>query len=78
MGQNRIVGSGPNGFRCIVGCTQTNQFDGPRSLGFDSYGNLFVSDRENNRILKFELIANSCGMFTLMFFSRNYIIATIF
>ena len=63
---HRIVRSGPNGFRCIVGCTGSNgsannQFNKPYSLSFDSYGNLFVTDRDNARIQKFILTTNSCG-----------------
>ncbi|CAF4342654.1 unnamed protein product, partial [Adineta steineri] len=39
---NRIVGSGPNGFRCLVGCSTvagsaSNQLYYPSSLSFDSY-----------------------------------------
>ncbi len=64
---SRIIGSGPTEFRCLVGCATTFKpgdtiLNGPRSLAFDSSGNLFVSDRENNRILKFILAINSCGM----------------
>jgi hypothetical protein len=67
MLNNRVVGSGPDGFRCLVGCSRVSgslvsQFNGPRNLGFDSYGNLFITDRENDRILKFTLATNSCGM----------------
>jgi hypothetical protein len=67
---NRLVGSGPNGFRCLVGCSGTYgpalyQFNTPNGFGFDSYGNLIVSDRVNNRILKFILAINSCGKFGL-------------
>ncbi|CAF1691825.1 unnamed protein product, partial [Adineta ricciae] len=45
QGNNRIVGSGPLGFRCIVGCSGSsgsalNQLQGPRSLAFDTDGNL--------------------------------------
>ena len=63
---HRIVGSGPNGFRCIAGCTGTNgaaanQLYQPRSLSFDSYGNLYVADATNNRIQKFILARNTCG-----------------
>ena len=62
----RIVGSGPNGFRCIAGCSGTsgaaaNQFTRPRALSFDSYGNLYVADAGNNRIQKFILARNTCG-----------------
>lgn len=63
---NRIVGSGPYGFRCIVGCTGTSG-NGPRQLfrtqhlTFDTYGNLYVADRMNNRIQKFILASNSCS-----------------
>ncbi|CAF4198858.1 unnamed protein product, partial [Adineta steineri] len=51
---HRIVGSGPNGFRCLFGCTtiagsSSSQLNYPTSLSFDSYGNLYVADRSNNR-----------------------------
>jgi hypothetical protein len=64
----RIIGSGPDGFRCIVACTITNgpalnQLDSPSSLSFDNYGNLFVVDTSNSRIQKFPLMSNSCGKF---------------
>jgi tripartite motif-containing protein 71 len=63
---NRIIGSGPNGFRCVAGCSgssgsSANKLYNPRSLSFDTYGNLFVDDRQNNRIQKFLLANNSCG-----------------
>ena len=65
---NRIVGSGPDGFRCIVGCTNStgnaaDQLAGPRSLSFDSYGNLYVADSWNGRVQKFPLVSDSCGEF---------------
>ena len=63
---SRIVGSGPYGFRCVVGCSgisgpASNQLNNPRTMSFDSDGNLFVLDRGNNRIQKFFLATNSCG-----------------
>jgi DNA-binding beta-propeller fold protein YncE len=63
---NRIVGSGPNGFRCIVGCSMlpgsaSKRLSSPRSMAFDNYGNMFVTDRMNNRIQKFSLTMNVCG-----------------
>ncbi len=66
FGNNRIVGSGPSGYYCIVGCTgsggtASNQLSDPSKLVFDSYGNLFVVDSLNNRIQKFFLATNSCG-----------------
>jgi hypothetical protein len=61
----RIVGSGPNGFRCLVGCygqgSQSNQFNQPFTLSFDRSGNMFVTDPSNNRIQKFEYLENKCG-----------------
>jgi sugar lactone lactonase YvrE len=64
----RIVGSGPNGFRCIVGCSGasgslSNQLNSPQAMAFDSYGNIFVTDYNNNRIQKFLLATNSCGTY---------------
>ena len=60
----RIVGSGPYGFRCLVGChgngSAYNQLNHPYALAFDSYGNMFVSDQNNNRTQKFILARNSC------------------
>jgi DNA-binding beta-propeller fold protein YncE len=63
---NRIVGSGPNGFRCIAGCTgvsgaAADQLYYPRGLSFDSYGNIYVADGYNYRIQKFLLATNAFG-----------------
>ncbi|CAF0960419.1 unnamed protein product [Adineta steineri] len=60
---HRIVGSGLNGFRCLVGCygvgSQSNQLNYPSSLSFDHSGNIFVADEENARIQKFLLMKDS-------------------
>ena len=63
---HRIIGSGPGGFRCVVGCSGVNgsasdQLYGPLSLSFDRNGNLFVADRANDRIQKFFLTSDPCG-----------------
>ncbi len=64
---HRIVGSGPSGFQCIVGCngggSTANQLLYPQSMAFDSYGNIFVIDRGNNRVQKFVLATNSSGKY---------------
>ena len=60
-GNNRIVGSGPNGFRCVAGCSVSNQLNGPQSLAFDSYGNIYVTDGNSARVQKFSLATNSCS-----------------
>jgi len=54
---NRIVGSGPNGFRCLFGCSgssgsASNSLNEPQSMAFDSDGNIYVTDRNNHRIQK--------------------------
>ncbi len=74
---NRIVGSGPSGYYCIVGCTGStgtgsNQLYHPQSLSFDSYGNLFVVDLFNNRIQKFVLATNSCGKIKSSLVRKSY------
>ena len=62
---SRIVGSGPNGFRCLVGChgkgSESNQLLSPFTLSFDGAGNIFVIDEWNHRIQKFLILENSCG-----------------
>ena len=65
-GNNRIIGSDENGFRCIIACSMSagpalNQLNQPRSIAFDSFGNLFVADQNNNRIQKFCLSTNFCN-----------------
>ena len=66
-GNSRIVGQGPNGFRCIVGCSRINAsgplyLNSPWSLSFDNVGNLFVVDAYNDRVQQFTLASNSCGI----------------
>jgi sugar lactone lactonase YvrE len=65
---NRIVGSGPNGFRCIAGCSfgfgsAMNQLLAPSAFTFDIDGNIYVADTYNHRIQKFILDINSCGTY---------------
>lgn len=63
--QNRVIGSGPWGFRYVVGCSgmsgsATDQLSYPRTMNFDRDGNLFVLDTNNQRVQKFLLSTNSC------------------
>jgi hypothetical protein len=64
---HRIIGSGPNGFRCLLGCFETgsgrNQLAYPQSMAFDSYGNIFITDASNNRIQKFVFSENPCSKY---------------
>ncbi|CAF1491464.1 unnamed protein product, partial [Adineta steineri] len=57
---HRIVGSGLNGFRCLVGCyasdSQPNRLDEPFSFSFDCYGNMYVSETSNHRLQKFKYL----------------------
>ena len=51
---NSVVGPGPYGFQCIAGCSSASrslstQLNCPRTLAFDSYGNIFVSNYNNNK-----------------------------
>ena len=71
-GNNRIVGSGPNGFRCVAGCSGTsgtaaNQFNHPQTMAFDSFGNIWAVDQLNGRVQKFGLDTNSCGKHLQLF-----------
>jgi DNA-binding beta-propeller fold protein YncE len=61
---HRIIGSRSNGFYCVVGCSSvygstSSHLYYPYTATFDSYGNIFVSDQENNRIQKFKLMTNT-------------------
>ncbi|UJR12363.1 hypothetical protein I4U23_016540 [Adineta vaga] len=62
--QRRIIGSGPNGFRCLLHCNRESQplshSSGPAKLSFDVSGNLFVLGSEDRRIEKFYLEKDSC------------------
>jgi hypothetical protein len=70
LGNDRIVGSGPNGFRCLVGCdgrgSQSNQLFEPFIFSFDRSGNMFVTDQSNHRIQKFLYSEVSCGEFKVV------------
>ena len=75
IGNHRIVGSGPNGFRCVVGCTfgqgsASNQLSSPQSMSFDSDGNIWVADTGNNRIQEFVLQTSLPSMSDLLFLSE--------
>ena len=61
-GNTRIMRWGPNSTYgvCIAACTGTSgiartQLNGSTSLAFDSYGSLYVSDRFNHRVQKFQI-----------------------
>jgi sugar lactone lactonase YvrE len=67
-GNNRIVGSGPGGFRCVAGCDQTkgdasNQLNWPQGMSFDNHGNIWVVDTDNRRIQKFTLNTSCTGRY---------------
>jgi len=63
QGNHRIIGSDENGFRCIFGCSgygSTNdKLTYPHTMSFDSYGNIYVTDRYNHRIQKISLSKKS-------------------
>ncbi|CAF1361399.1 unnamed protein product [Adineta steineri] len=70
--KRRIVRGKSNDFRCILGCTTTNgvaanQLLGPGHMAFDRYGNIYVVDRNNQRIQKFSYEKLSCGKYQIMF-----------
>jgi hypothetical protein len=66
-GNFRIVGSGLNGFRCVVGCdgkgSQSNLLRDVWSFSFDRFGNMFVAEKSNNLIPKFRYLKKSCSKF---------------
>ena len=61
---HRIIGSDENGFRCIFGCSgekgSTNdKLSYPKTISFDSYGNIYVTDKVNDRVQKMSLSKKS-------------------
>ncbi|CAF1044965.1 unnamed protein product [Adineta steineri] len=61
---HRIIGSRSTGFYCIAGCTNkrgstSTHLDYPYTAVFDNFGNIYVTDQDNNRIQKFLLITNN-------------------
>jgi DNA-binding beta-propeller fold protein YncE len=64
---SRIIRLESNSFRCVAGCggrgSASNQLIDPWFVRFDSYGNMFVTDRANHRIQKFVLLTNLCRKF---------------
>lgn len=67
---HRIIGSGPYGFRCVVGCTGSNGSAAnkllyPQYITFDSNGNMYVADIGNSRLQMFTLQNTSCGEWRL-------------
>lgn len=59
----RIIGSGPYGFRCLIGCNGNTSSFYWRSISFDKLGNIFALETGSHRIQKFELLTNSCSKF---------------
>jgi sugar lactone lactonase YvrE len=62
-GNSRITRWAPNSTFgvCIAACTRaagtaSTQLDWPHSLAFDSNGSLYASDRNNNRVQKFQIL----------------------
>ena len=67
-GTTRIIGTDRTAFRCLAGCSPSpssgfDRFKYPWYSSFDSHGNIFVVDSENNRVQKFLLSTNSCGLY---------------
>jgi NHL repeat len=62
---HRIIGSGPDGYRCIAACNGAGSLSAylylQAFISFDTYGNLYVMDYGNHRLQKFLLASNSCG-----------------
>ena len=68
-GGKQVVGWGPNGYQCVAACNggvgpSSDTLSNPYGLYFDSYGNIFVSDTNYNRIQKFLIIINTSGKFS--------------
>ena len=70
---HRIIRSDKYGFYCILGCSSNHSpFNYPTTISFDSYGNLYVTDKDTHQIQKF--VKNYfCGktLFSFVCFLRH-------
>lgn len=63
-GNDRIIGSDRNGFRCIIGCSKgsnlmSQSLLNPKAFSFDTEGNIYVIEGNTTRVQKFTLVNNS-------------------
>jgi len=73
-GNHRIIGQGPDGFRCIIGCfTSINLLLHPQTMSFDSCGNIYVMDSPLliQRIQKFLIYNTVCGKIFKIHFQHS-------
>ena len=68
---HRIIGSGPDGFRCVAGCMTSSgpashQLSRPQGMSFDRDGNMWVADYDNRRVQKFMLRNHTTGKHDLI------------
>ena len=66
--KHQIVEASSTSVRCVVGCAGgfgagLHQLHYPYTAAFDSFGNMFVSDQNNHRIMKFDIITTACSKF---------------
>ena len=67
-GTQRIIRSGPSGFKCVIGCSTSscllpNHMCNPVTAIFDYHGNFYITNTNKNGIQKFALSANFCSKF---------------
>ena len=79
---HRIIGSSWNGSRCVVGCSgsggvASTQLSFPQTMGFDSYGNIYVTDRNNSRIQKFTFIKTNCSKLYMCYYTTHIIALSV-
>ena len=64
---SRIVAKTPYGFRCIVACygsgNSSDRLSYPFRMAFDIFGNIYVNDKNNMRVQKFQLSNNTCSKY---------------